>query len=526
MPKMTTVPENESPDTNIPVAGTPSPIPDGFEEIPEIPQDPPVYSAVPYLKLPPQLLRRTFRHLRDHLKRLLSSLILLNLMQSLKNHLLESLFNGFHFCIIKNSAETNIEWDDVNEPISTAKITPTATDATLLTNTENPIVVEEVPLSNPTEEGSNLDVISFQGEDTEEENEESQNIDDNLTAYLSLGWKSNNFLAIIDLPPDKEHLAAARDFLLSCPLKIAFTISFSPNRELLSAFWVTAKVVVLKNSLGKDAECIQCRLPKNSKDSYCKEPSKDTIITWLDKLDIQWAVNEKTNEPIKNPSTIMKNMLNPVFGFIWAHFIQCLNGKVGSLDQAAIPTTVMVWAAINSKPLNYAKYVYDDMLTRKSIPAATPGYSHSTIGSKALQHDSTNIIVQLQDVLVTDGNVPLPVAPPTTASASTAAATDKSKKTSSKRRAPVIKPGLSLKRPAISSPPKAKKAKIWNPSKESHPSKDKSSGSGSLSNPPEVFEIEIQDIAAKKAAHQKITDAKAEAYQLEHDRQAQALKVT
>ncbi|KAJ9542031.1 hypothetical protein OSB04_028537 [Centaurea solstitialis] len=41
------VPENEAPDTNIPAAGTPSPIPDGFEEIPEVPQDPPVYSVVP-----------------------------------------------------------------------------------------------------------------------------------------------------------------------------------------------------------------------------------------------------------------------------------------------------------------------------------------------------------------------------------------------------------------------------------------------------------------------------------------------
>ncbi|KAJ9552804.1 hypothetical protein OSB04_016849 [Centaurea solstitialis] len=47
------VPENEAPDTNIPAAGTPSPIPDGFEEIPEIPQDPPVYSAVPISQVGP-----------------------------------------------------------------------------------------------------------------------------------------------------------------------------------------------------------------------------------------------------------------------------------------------------------------------------------------------------------------------------------------------------------------------------------------------------------------------------------------
>ncbi|KAJ9536418.1 hypothetical protein OSB04_un000410 [Centaurea solstitialis] len=66
MPKLTTVswldtllypkpivPENEAPDTNIPAAGTPSQIPDGFEEIPEIPQDLPVYSIVPISQVAP-----------------------------------------------------------------------------------------------------------------------------------------------------------------------------------------------------------------------------------------------------------------------------------------------------------------------------------------------------------------------------------------------------------------------------------------------------------------------------------------
>ncbi|KAJ9558330.1 hypothetical protein OSB04_012944 [Centaurea solstitialis] len=57
------VPENETPDTNIPSAGTPSPIPNGFEEIPEIPQDPPEdipstsrsSEAAPLIADPPQL---------------------------------------------------------------------------------------------------------------------------------------------------------------------------------------------------------------------------------------------------------------------------------------------------------------------------------------------------------------------------------------------------------------------------------------------------------------------------------------
>ncbi|KAJ9556953.1 hypothetical protein OSB04_011567 [Centaurea solstitialis] len=255
---------------------------------------------------------------------------------------------------------------------------------------------------------------------------------------------------------------------------------------------------------------------------------------------------------IKNASTVKKNFLNPVFAFIWTHFIQCLTAKVGSLDQAPFAITVMVWAAINNKPLNYAKYIYDDMLLRfkrtkreknvayprffsaiitdylgATYPAATPGYSHSTIGGKALQHDITNITIQLQDVLVTDGGVPPPVAPPT------AAAVKSKKPPTFKKKTTTTKPGLSLKRPGTSPPPKAKKAKLGNPTKDSNPSKDKSLGifltpknlfSGSLSTPPEVAEAELNDIATKKASLQKAAEEKVTAYKLEHERKVKELQ--
>ncbi|KAJ9542285.1 hypothetical protein OSB04_028791 [Centaurea solstitialis] len=92
---------------------------------------------------------------------------------------------------------------------------------------KNPFWYEESLHSNHVEEGSNLDLISSQYEDAEEEDDDSQHNDNNLSAYLSLSWQSNNFLAIIDLPPGKEHLTAARDFLLRCPLKTAFTDQLS-----------------------------------------------------------------------------------------------------------------------------------------------------------------------------------------------------------------------------------------------------------------------------------------------------------
>ncbi|KAJ9544392.1 LOW QUALITY PROTEIN: hypothetical protein OSB04_024099 [Centaurea solstitialis] len=47
------VPKNEAPDASIPTAGSSLSIPDGFEVIPEIPQDTPIYSAVPINQVAP-----------------------------------------------------------------------------------------------------------------------------------------------------------------------------------------------------------------------------------------------------------------------------------------------------------------------------------------------------------------------------------------------------------------------------------------------------------------------------------------
>ena len=96
------------------------------------------------------------------------------------------------------------------------------------------------------------------------------------------------------------------------------------------------------------------------------------------------------------------------------------------MDQASFSTTVMVWGAITNQPVNYAKFIWEDMVSRQKqtprkanvayprffsaiiadhlgslYPAPTKGHSHPTIGVKALEHDSSNISVQLRDVLVT-----------------------------------------------------------------------------------------------------------------------------
>ncbi|KAJ9544564.1 hypothetical protein OSB04_024271 [Centaurea solstitialis] len=55
-----------------------------------------------------------------------------------------------------------------------------------------------------------------------------------------LQFKPNNLIGQFDLPANKAFLKPARDFLLSCPLKTAFTLNPAPNKPLLLQLWSTA----------------------------------------------------------------------------------------------------------------------------------------------------------------------------------------------------------------------------------------------------------------------------------------------
>ncbi|KAJ9552646.1 LOW QUALITY PROTEIN: hypothetical protein OSB04_016691 [Centaurea solstitialis] len=487
-----------SPDINIPAAGTPSPIPDGFEEIPKIPQDPPVYSAVPITQVAPTTSQED----------------------------------------IPSTSGSSEAAPLIADP---PQLDAVAEESSSTVAAEPPQAVPQPPAQRWTRDHPIDQVLG-----------------DPSTGIRTRHQDSNHCLF-----PSKVEEALAVPFWVSAMQEelaefernLVWTLVRRPSRKtIIGLKWIFRNKIdehgiVIRNKARLVAQGYRQEEGIDYDETFAPVARLEAIRLFLAyAVHMKFQMDSRVRFSMGN--SLNKSMLlNPVFGFIWSHFIYCLTAKVGSFDQAAFPSTVMAWAAINNKPLNYAKYIYDDMMVRfkrttreknvayphffstiiadylgNQYPAATPGYSHSTIGSKSLQHDSTSITVQLQDVLITDGSAPLPIAPPASAPAA-AAATYKSKKTSSsKRRAPAIKPGLSLKRPAVSSPPKAKKTKLGNPSKDSHPSKDKSSGSGSLSNPPEVSEIELQEIPTKKAELQKAADAKAEAYKQEHERKALELK--
>ena len=77
---------------------------------------------------------------------------------------------------------------------------------------------------------------------------------------VDLVFKPNNLLGFFDLPKGKEHLIPARDFMLSCPLKKAFTIKPKPDKKLLLQLWSTATVVREQNAAGKWQDMIKFQI--------------------------------------------------------------------------------------------------------------------------------------------------------------------------------------------------------------------------------------------------------------------------
>ncbi|KAJ9538437.1 LOW QUALITY PROTEIN: hypothetical protein OSB04_031170 [Centaurea solstitialis] len=164
-------------------------------------------------------------------------------------------------------------------------------------------------------------------------------------------WNPNNHLGLFDLPKGKEYLQPAKDFLLSCPLKTAFTINPKPSKRLLLQLWSTAMIAQETNSKGELQDVIKFQLDDEivtfgigtlrkvldikAKVKYHALPSKNKLIEFMDSIGFRWP--DKEGVITKNPSTVKKIGLSGTYYYIWTTFGLCLTGKTGSTEQ--FPTT-------------------------------------------------------------------------------------------------------------------------------------------------------------------------------------------
>src|SRR5581483_3764554 len=203
---------------------------------------------------------------------------------------------------------------------------------------------------------------------------------------VDLVFKPNNLLGLFDLTKGKEYLQPARDFMLNCPLKKAFTINPKPDKRLLLQLWSTAAVVREQNAKGTWQEMIKFQINDEiltfgiatirnileivGKKKYPSAPSKEEILNFLDSIGYRWP--EKDGIVLKNPSTVKKSGLNATFYYIWNTFGLCLTGKTGSTEQ--FPTTIqqMVFSAIKNRRFDYVGAIWEDMLSKVKDSKRTP----------------------------------------------------------------------------------------------------------------------------------------------------------
>ncbi|KAJ9542728.1 hypothetical protein OSB04_029234 [Centaurea solstitialis] len=192
-------------------------------------------------------------------------------------------------------------------------------------------------------------------------------------------FKGNNLIGLFDIPANKEYLKPARDFLLNCPLKTAFTINHRPNKPLLLQLWSTATTAQERNSKGKMHEVIKFQIKEDiisfgigslrnvlqisKKKRYPPPPSAEEVIALLDDIGYRWP--EREGVPLtKTAATVHKTGLKATFYYIWNTFGLCLTGKTGSTEQ--FPTVIqnMVYSAIKNRKFDYVRCIWDDMVKK------------------------------------------------------------------------------------------------------------------------------------------------------------------
>ncbi|KAJ9542546.1 hypothetical protein OSB04_029052 [Centaurea solstitialis] len=192
-------------------------------------------------------------------------------------------------------------------------------------------------------------------------------------------FKQNNVIGLFDIPDSKDYLLPAKNFLLSSPLKTAFTIDPKPNKPMLQQLWSTATVAKERNAKGVLREVIKFQIKENiisfgfrtlrnvlnfpKKKRFPPAPTSDEIIEFLDAIGYRWPVKDGVMLP-KTAATVHKTGLNATFYYIWNTFGLCLSGKTGSTEQ--FPTVIqhMVFSAIKNREFDYARCIWEDMVKK------------------------------------------------------------------------------------------------------------------------------------------------------------------
>ncbi|GJV96819.1 hypothetical protein Tco_1548396 [Tanacetum coccineum] len=154
--------------------------------------------------------------------------------------------------------------------------------------------------------------------------------------------------------PNQEYFMVVSDIISKCCLKEVFTRAPNQYKEYLSEFWYTAKVLPdskiwvstptgeVRGEIGittfRNALRAQY-LPHSS--MYVPPPSITTVRPWFATIGYNGEIEAK--------GTLKKSCLPPRWRLLMGQIIQCLDGKIGGLDQISnkdLPSCI-VWQMVS-----------------------------------------------------------------------------------------------------------------------------------------------------------------------------------
>ncbi|KAI3718552.1 hypothetical protein L6452_19429 [Arctium lappa] len=193
----------------------------------------------------------------------------------------------------------------------------------------------------------------------------------------------NNHLARLEFDGVKyPHLKEAAMFLKQSCIAYAITVDPTPSKALLQQFWFTADETSITNKNGEQVPAISfstqlgsgmmialglskaLRFPDKPKNGFDALPTEAELIQFLDAMEYAWESKPRTTIPNKKLTIVKKALMPSQLNFIFSHFIQCMSGKSGSLDQASKVQVQMAYSVIVGRNFDYATAIFDDLKSK------------------------------------------------------------------------------------------------------------------------------------------------------------------
>ncbi|KAI3701896.1 hypothetical protein L6452_27350 [Arctium lappa] len=193
----------------------------------------------------------------------------------------------------------------------------------------------------------------------------------------------NNHIARLDFDGVKyPNLVEAAKFLKQSCIAYAITVDPTPSKALLQQFWFTAEETSITKKKGELVPAISfstelgpgmvtalglrkaLRFPDKPRNGFDALPTDAELIQFLDAMEYSWEPKPRTTIPNKKLTLVKKALIPSQLNYIFSHFIQCMSGKSGSLEQASKIQVQMAYSVIVGRSFDYATTIFNDLRSK------------------------------------------------------------------------------------------------------------------------------------------------------------------